>query len=296
MIFRWIALISAIVLVVALAGTVVSSRPPTLPTQNQATETNKKDQFDNKRHLSLWDSWFPDSISLYTLFLVIFTAVLALGGVYQLKLLGRAEQIAATTAEAAKKSADIAQDTLVASNRPWISILQPVPDGGLTWEDKGARLTISLAIRNVGKSPAFDIAVEADQFVLGPDNFDIGAAVARHCAEVRRRQIARAASGQHGEVLFPDESLPIRLGLLFGQEQIDAAVKNMGQPFFSPVIVICADYRSPITKQSHTTGLAYLVLKPGQGAGTLPKLPSPNETLNANQFGLVRSPVGSLAD
>jgi hypothetical protein len=228
---------------------------------------------------------------------------LALGGVYQLKLLGRAEQIAATTAEAARKSADaakdsadIAQDTLVASNRPWISILQPTPDGGLTWEDKGARLTISLAIKNVGKNPAFDIAVEADQFVLGPDNFDIGAAVAKHCAEVRRRQIARAASGKHGEVLFPDESLPIRLGLLFAQEQIDAAVKNMGQPFFSPVVVICADYRSPITKQSHATGLAYMVLKPGQGAGTLPKMPSPNETLNADQFGLARSPIGSIAD
>jgi hypothetical protein len=96
----------------------------------------------------------------------------------------------------------ISQDTLVVSNRPWVSILSPSVISQLTWEDKGARVTICITIRNVGKSPAFDIAVEAHQFVIGPDNYDTGAALNKFCGEVRRRQIAREASGQKGEVLF----------------------------------------------------------------------------------------------
>jgi hypothetical protein len=153
-----------------------------------------------------------------------------------------------------------------------------------------------LAIKNVGKNPAFDISTEADQFVMGPNNFDIGAAVTRHCAAVRQRQIARAANGHHGEVLFPDETLPQKFGLLFSREQVDAAAKNMGRPFFSAVVVICVDYRSPITKQSHQTGLAYMLVKPPTEPGGLTRLPSPDETLNYNQFGLARSPFGSFAD
>jgi len=95
--FRWIALISAIALVVAVAGAIVSSQPPIEPSQEQSATKNQGKYIAEKYDVTLWDRWFPDSISLYTLFLVVFTAVLAIGGVYQFKFLGRAEQIAANT-------------------------------------------------------------------------------------------------------------------------------------------------------------------------------------------------------
>jgi flagellar basal body-associated protein FliL len=236
------------------------------------------------------------AIARYNLWLMIFTGVLAFVALIQIAFLLNADKTTAKAANAAQDSAAIARQTLIASNRPWISISTPVPEGQLMWEEKGARITVNLTIKNIGKNPAFDIATEADQFVMGPDNFDIGAAVTKHCAEVRQRQIARAANGHHGEVLFPDETLPQKFGLLFSREQIDAAAKNMGRPFFSAVVVICVDYRSPITKQSHQTGLAYMLVKPPTEPGGLTRLPTPDETLNYNQFGLARSPFGSFAN
>jgi len=45
---------------------------------------------------------------------------------------------------------------------PFVSVTAPIIDGGLTWEEKGARTTILFEIKNVGKSPAFDISVQAE--------------------------------------------------------------------------------------------------------------------------------------
>src|SRR5262245_32647465 len=129
------------------------------------------------------------------------------------------------------------------------------------WEDKGARLTVHLQVKNVGNSPALDVAIEAHQFISSPEHGDYHAEVARFCAEVRRRQIARIGSGQRGEVLFPGESLSASHGLLFARSDVEAAAKFMKINFFSPNVIICVDYRSSITDQSHTTGLAYFLLK-----------------------------------
>jgi hypothetical protein len=112
---------------------------------------------------------------------------------------------------------------------------------------------------------------------------------------VRQRQIARAASGQHGEVLFPDETLPQSHIFSFARQEVEQGAKSMGT-FFSPVIVVCVDYRSSVTKKSHTTGLAYILLKRQRQPGGLPKMLTPDETLNPLTIGLARSPIGSFAD
>jgi hypothetical protein len=71
--FHWIALISAIALIVAVAGAIVPSQQPLMPSQQQASENDHKEQANEKKDKALWDRWFPDSISLYTLFLMVFT-------------------------------------------------------------------------------------------------------------------------------------------------------------------------------------------------------------------------------
>ena len=301
--FHWVALIAAVVLVVAVAGVLVSSQPTNGARQQQTTEKDQKEHTAEKDGKTLWDRWFPDTISLFTLFLVVFTAVLAFVGIVQLNFLNRAESIAAdtaqaakTSADAAKDSADIARNTLVASQRPWVSILSPSVEGQVTWEEKGGRATIGVTVKNVGKSPAFDIAIEAHQFVIGPDTIDIGAQVRKFCSEVRKRQIARADSGQKGEVLFPDESLLQNIGLLFARADVEGAAKRMKIPFFSPVVVVCVDYRSAITKQSHATGLAYMLLKAPPKAGAPPLMLTPDETIGVPAIGLARAPFGSVAD
>jgi hypothetical protein len=221
-------------------------------------------------------------IALFTVFLVVATASLFISS----------ERVA----EAGKKSAEIAEGTLIATNRPWVSILAVGSGSALTWEERGARLTIQITVKNVGKSPAFDMAVEAHQFVLGAKTGDLGSEVKKYCAEVRKRQIARAAGGHKGEVLFPDDVLRSSFGLLFPRDEVDLAVKKNGMSFFSPVAVVCVDYRSEVTKSSHATGLAFLLLRPGPTLGAPPLMLIPDQTLNPDAFGIVRAPFGSLAD
>jgi hypothetical protein len=127
--FRWIALISAIVLVVSFVCAIVSSQPSLEPLGQQDGNQNEKEQPAQKKDIALWNRFFPDSISLYTLFLVVFTAVLAGGGIYQLKFLETTERIAADTAKAAKDSAQaalaqnkISTDTLVYSQRAFMNM------------------------------------------------------------------------------------------------------------------------------------------------------------------------------
>ena len=81
-----------------------------------------------------------------------------------------------------------------------------------------------MTIKNVGKSPALDIASEVHQYVMTGSNITIGAAVTKFCSEVRQRQIARGEIGQHGEVLFPGEDLSQSHGVLFNRQEIAASV------------------------------------------------------------------------
>jgi hypothetical protein len=116
-IFRWAALIAAVFFFVALAGAIISSKSPQSPVPQQAAEKNSEEQADKGSNKAIRDWWFPDSISFYTFFLVIFTVLLAFVGVYQLNLLGRAEQISARSADAAKQAADAARDAVQLSDR-----------------------------------------------------------------------------------------------------------------------------------------------------------------------------------
>jgi hypothetical protein len=118
--FRWTALVAAIVLIISIAGAVVSSQPSLEPRQEQPTEANHAEQKNEKEAKTLWDRWFPDPISFFTLWLVVFTAVLAFVSIVQLNFLNRAERIAADSAKAAKDSADAAKQTLLTTQRPFV--------------------------------------------------------------------------------------------------------------------------------------------------------------------------------
>jgi hypothetical protein len=293
--FRWVALIAGIVFVVAVAGAIISSEPPIQRPQQQTAEKNKTEHSAQKKDVTLWNRWFPDSISLYTLFLVLFTAILAFGGIIQLKFLNRAERISATAAKAAQDSADVARQTLITSNRPWITISHLMAVSPLTWDEKGARLTVNWKIKNVGKSPAFDLSGEADGFIANSKRYATGTELENFCKHLREKQIARAEAGQHQEVLFPDEEISQGFGLLFPREQLEGTMKVGDKQFINPVILVCIDYRSPITNARHATGLAFMIVKPGSEPNVV-LAPVADETLNPNQFGLVRSPFGSFAE
>jgi hypothetical protein len=201
--YRWTALIAAVVCVVAFAGVVVSSRSPTEPNQLHSAE-NKAEHNDKKGEKTLWDTWFPDSISVYTLFLVVFTALLAFVGFIQLNALDRAERIATATAQAAKDSADVAKQTLIVSSRPWLT-MEPVFASDLTISPMGVmKVSVALKLKNVGKSPANSLIVVAR---LIPEYSDAANATERLIAEMtsKKGDGEWPTNTRFGRSLFPDE-------------------------------------------------------------------------------------------
>jgi flagellar basal body-associated protein FliL len=235
------------------------------------------------------------AIARYNLWLMIFTGVLAFVALIQIAFLLNADKTTAKAANAAQDSANVARQTLVIANRPWITVSQPIAVSPLTWDEKGARLTINWKIKNVGKSPAFDVSGEAEGFITNSKRFGIGTELEKFCKHLREKQIIRAAAGQHQEVLFPDEEISQGFGLLFPREQIEPTMKIGDKQMIAPVILVCIDYRSPVTDARHATGLAFLILKPGPDPNISMALIA-DETLAPAQFGLARSPFGSLAE
>jgi hypothetical protein len=184
--FRWAALIAAVVFVLAMAGAILSSQKPVEPSQPQTSENNHKESDAKEKGVALFDRWFPDSTAIFNLFLMLFTGVLAIGGLVQLNLLTRAERIATETAQAAKdsadaakKSAEVAAQTLIASQRAWISPGPPQLVGEI---GVGIPINIDLSIQNVGKDPAIGVSHHGmvvafdmpEQIGYAPDIWDAG--------------------------------------------------------------------------------------------------------------------------
>jgi hypothetical protein len=138
----------------SIGWNVMSSEPP--PSDQHSTSKNSVKVLSDDKG-TLLERWFPDSISVYTLFLVIFTGALAFGAIYQLKLLVRAERIAAETAiatkdaaNAATKAAGIAERAFKAAERANISV------GNWGYINIGVGLVpvISYKIGNTGRTQA----------------------------------------------------------------------------------------------------------------------------------------------
>jgi len=103
------------------------------------------------------------AIARYNLWLMIFTGLLAAVGIIQIGFLISSDQTATETAKAAKESADVARSTLIAANRPWVTLNVEI-DSNLSYDavgwDAGTRwhIPITYVATNIGTSPATDVA------------------------------------------------------------------------------------------------------------------------------------------
>jgi len=258
-VFRWAALIAAVVLIMAVAGAILSSQKSIEPSQPQATENNHKESGAEKKEITLFDQWFPDSTAVFNLFLMIFTGVLAFGGLIQLNLLTRAEHIAADTAQAAKQSAEVAKDTLVATNRPWISVDIGIASD-LTYDAQGdARIVIKFILKNVGKSPATNVRIEPEFAVIFGDSRPFQKAISD------RQKLRPAGLGNLGVTLFPGETQIHSHNLPISRVAIDTYIKKMAADYgeeaaktmgmsFLPTLVGCVDYKFTFAEGHHQTG------------------------------------------
>jgi len=158
---RWIALAAAIVLFAAACGVVYySSALPTTPEKQQATEKNDQAPAESKYSKLFWNRVFPDTISFFTFWLGLFTGALALVAFLQLNSLNRAEIIAATTAKAAKDSADVARDAVKLSDKTAERQLRAYVNNVSTIirnVEVGKVPEVRVEIKNWGRTPAYRV-------------------------------------------------------------------------------------------------------------------------------------------
>jgi hypothetical protein len=178
-VLRWIALSAAVVLVLAGAGTFLTSHAPQeFADQEDFPTAGPAESIPTviEKEKSLWNTWFPDSTAVFTLFLVLFTAVLAYVSLKQLDFLGRAEIISARASNAAREAANTAHEALVKSQRAFVRI------SGFPWlwrpdlSRPGKYVyDIAPAVENGGDTPTVDMTINVNSALRDsplPENFD----------------------------------------------------------------------------------------------------------------------------
>jgi hypothetical protein len=164
-------------------------------------------------------------------------------------------------AEAAHRSATIADKTLIAAHRPWLSVNVSITSDWVFTDEEG-RVEIALLIRNVGSAPATNIEWDA---VLVPMTHHLTDAIkkvnTRFTARIevlKKSDLAREVS--FGGTLFPNEAYEQRVSLPLSREDIRNAyghiAPEIGTPFIAPSVVGSILYRSPIADTWHQTGFA----------------------------------------
>jgi hypothetical protein len=123
---QWTAVLAALVLFLTVAGIAYYSSPPTPPPKDQETYTEQQGEHNkieqSPRRSGFIHFRFPDSISIFTFWLVIATIALAAVAILQIGFLARAEHIAAITANAAKKSAETGEAALTSVQRAFVDV------------------------------------------------------------------------------------------------------------------------------------------------------------------------------
>jgi hypothetical protein len=246
----------------ALAGLAYYSSGPSLkPNEQQAAaQTDAEQPQENERTFRGFVNFlFPDAITIFTFWLVVATICLGIIAYIQIGFLTRAEEISTVAANAAQQSANVARDTLVATERPWISVKMQIGPKGLSFDRDGAHLDVTIILKNSGKTPAVGVSIQGMPQLEPPVSIVHGLPIMRGIAA--QDEICNAAKRQPfdlkgvGFTIFPGDTLTTNMLFGFGNEE---AVKNIiaeqsqnPNRLYYPVFVGCVDYFTTLGDDLH---------------------------------------------
>ena len=152
---------------------------------------------------------------------------------------------------AAKKSADVAEKSLVAANRPWVKVdIQTA--GPITYNVNGANFTLRFILTNVGHSPATHVwvntrlvfpvvSMEAD------DHFNPRTEMLKDVAAMKKRGPSTLAYA-----LFPGDTISQEVTVTMSQADIERATTLIKAIY--PRVVGAVDYRMAFDSEAQDTG------------------------------------------
>ncbi|WP_225206725.1 hypothetical protein [Novosphingobium huizhouense] len=184
------------------------------------------------------------------------TYAFALSGVTGLGTLVTAVAAARFAAEAARqsrRSADLAREAMISSERAWLHVDVQLAGPVVHLEDGGATVRVAIRMRNIGSSPA--IAVHASA-ALVVDAAQAPVALRDFAARHRRPNELR------GRMLLPQDSHERVVEVRVSAEEIAAAPRH---PRWRPAVVGVATYQLIQDRSVRQTAFCHAVSRLGSG-------------------------------
>lgn len=160
-------------------------------------------------------------------------------------------RVAEISAGAAKESADVANKTLIETQRAWVKILE-VKVGPLVYDDQGARIIVMAKLKNSGNVPATNVVLAAFVYLTGKQINVVGEQET-FCEGVRKWK------GQSGPALFPSDVIDVSNNIPIPKADIEAfgvEVPGKSEKVILPVIIGCIDYTLPLNGSHRQTRFA----------------------------------------
>ena len=152
---------ASVVAFVAIALATPSDKSHQQQYQQNSEAISQQSAQEDESWETLWKRTKSDPVAFFTAVLSITTAALFTLGLVQIGFLIKADRTAGISAKAATEAAEIAQKSLVAANRAWLSptnaILTKPMEGGLP-------IQIQIHIVNVGREPALGVVWKTNPF------------------------------------------------------------------------------------------------------------------------------------
>ena len=228
--------------------------------QNTETKSNR-----GKEDKSFLDRTTEDPVAFYTLWLTLFTGMLAAFTVWmalstkdlrdfaeeQARDMKQSISVARDSAFAAQRSTELAEKSLVAANRPWVKVDIQIA-GPIVYNVNGANITLRYILKNIGHSPAVNVGVNprliAPIFSSDkPGNFDPRAELHKDIEALKARPVL-----SFGYSLFPDEVIAQEVTVTMSNEEVKRATEIIGAIY--PTIIGTVDYRMGFDDKVHQTG------------------------------------------
>jgi hypothetical protein len=188
----------------------------------------------------------------------------------------RGANAAADAADAAAEANSLNRQTLVADQRPWIKVGVTVA-GPVVWGHETCLISMSVAMENIGKTPAREVVV----YTRACTSSIIGEARGKLTIEnnhvANQLQLAHWCETEResgGATIFPNERTEHKLdvGLTAGIVMRNKKARERAGPTgdqLSIYVVGCVDYRNAFDASIHQTGFIFDVFREAPGKSRL---------------------------
>lgn len=253
-------------------------REPKAKPAYEEQHSAKEDAFGGSAMPSPSKSATDEAIASYTKWVAIFTMFLVLATIGLFVSGERNVEVARRSANAANIAANVAQQTLIVTERPWIKVTDFKVEGDFlaTRGEKVSTFFIySFVLKNVGHSPAKNV----QYFVETRPGFEQSREnLQKFCVASLEK---RKKTGIFKSIFFPDDSSdPIKAMAIFANVG-DDNIKLQGAN--AAVVFGCITYEFGFSDHVHTTSFGY-----GVGGGVFAPLDGTQLKLDKSQVPITR--------